>query len=231
MTATPLRWINFLLVPGYVVLANIALASQSHLVASAATLVLVMLLVLAVRSPRLLWLRILMAAGGFWLVSAVARGRLPPLAILLPPVIVPAALAWMFGHTLIGNRIALVERFARALHAPDLLDDAHAAYARSVTVMWTAVLVLMALANLYLVACVTPGGLLQELGVPARWPVSVNTFLWVSNGAYVLVGVLLAAEFAFRRWHLAAYDLGDPLVFMRRARERLPAVIEDLRRG
>jgi len=231
MTFAPPRWFTFLLVPTYVILANVALAWRSPLIASLACALLTMLAVSSLRGPRLAWARWPVAAVGIWFIQATARELVPPLALMLPPVVIPASLAWMFGHTLMDGRMALVERFARAVHAPEPLDGPHAAYARSVTVMWTLVLISMTLANLALVMCLTPGGLLQEMGLPTPWTVELTLFLWLSNGVYLLIAVVLAAEFAFRLWRFPNYRFSNPLVFMQRARERLPAVIEDLRRG
>ncbi len=214
----------------YILLANIALAWGSRPIAATAICLLAVLVVLAIRGPRAPAWRTLVAAAGIWLAQGVVRGSLPPLPLLLPPVVVPAALAWMFGHTLVGKRVALVERFARAVHAPEPIDDRHAAYARGVTVMWTVCLIAMALGNLLLVMSLVPGGLLDLLGLQAPWTLDRSAFLWLSNAAYLLIVAVFVAEFLFRLWRFPSYRLRNPVEFMRRARERLPAVIEALRR-
>lgn len=231
MTLALPRWITPVFVLGYVAMSNVALATQSRLWATAAVALFVLLLVRAVTHPRWWWAQIVIAIGGALVVIGVATALLPPVPLLLPPVVVPAALAWLFGHTLLRGRVALVERFALAVYAPEPLDRPHAVYARGVTILWSCVLALMALGNLFLVLCLTPGGILQQLGYQPTWPVDVQTFLWLNNGTYLLVPLLLVAEFAFRLYWLKDYRFRNPLAFVRRARERLPAVVEEVRRG
>lgn len=225
------RWITPLVVIGYLVAANLALASQSPFWAALAVAMFMALLIQAAAGPGWWWAQIALLLGGIFLVIGVVRNELPPVPLMLPPVVVPASLAWLFGHTLLRGRVALVERFARAVSAPEVLDEAHARYARGVTVMWTWVLALMALGNLFLVVSLAPGGLLQQFGQEPRWPISVETFLWLSNGVYLLVPLILAAEFLVRIRRFPNYRLRNPVEFVRRARERLPAVVEDVRRG
>jgi uncharacterized membrane protein len=225
------RWITPLIVVSYLLASNLALASQSRFWTTVAVALFALLLVHGVSYPGWRWPQTVLATGGILLVIGVANDVLPPVPLMLPPVVVPAALAWLFGHTLLRGRVALVERFARAVHAPEPLDTAHALYARGVTVMWSLVLALMALGNLFLVMCLDPGGLLQQFGFEPIWPVDIRTFLLLSNGVYVLVPAILIAEFAFRLHRFPDYRLRNPLEFARRARERLPAVVEEVRRG
>jgi hypothetical protein len=230
MTSVLPTWVTPLLVLAYVILANVALSRRLPELAAAAAALLLILLVSAVRGSRRRLVQVLLVAAGIWLIQAVARGAVPALPLLFPPVVIPAALAWMFGHTLVGDRVALVERFARAVHAPEPLDADHAAYARGVTVMWTWVLVVMTLGNLLLVGCLTPGGLLETMGLAPPFRVTLPVFLWLSNGAYLVIALVFVAEFWVRLRRFPAYPLRNPLEFARRARERLPAVIEALRR-
>jgi hypothetical protein len=229
-TAWP-RWITPSIIVSYVALSNLALASQSRGWAAVAVALFVMLLVPQFQQARWRWVRIACAVGGIGLVAAVAAGVVPPFPLMLPPVVIPAALTWLFGHTLLANREALVERFARAVSAPEPLDAAHASYARGVTVMWTWVLALITCGNLLLVTCLVPGGLIDQFGHQPRWPVDLPPFLWLSNGIYILIPLILVAEFLFRLHRFPNYRLSNPLEFARRARERLPAVVEEVRRG
>jgi hypothetical protein len=64
----------------------------------------------------------------------------------------------------------------------------------------------------------------------APWTLDRSTFLWLSNAAYLLIVAVFVAEFLFRLWRFPSYRLRNPIEFMRRARERLPAVIEAVRR-
>jgi hypothetical protein len=225
------RWITPLIVVSYVVVSNLALASQSALCASAGVALFFLMLIQFSIRPAWRSARIVLAVLGVVVVFGVARAELPPVPLMLPPVLVPAAFAWLFGHTLLGDRVALVERFARAVHAPEPLDGAHAAYARAVTVMWTWALAIMALINFFLVTSLSPGGLLDQFGQEPRWPIDVHAYLWLSNAVYIVTPVIFVAEFLFRLRRFPDYRLNNPLEFARRARARLPAVIEQVRRG
>jgi uncharacterized membrane protein len=225
------RWATPLVVVSYVLAANFALASQSGPWATLAVALFMFLLFEVAAGIGGRWARITVAIAGILVVTGVARNLLPPVPLMLPPVVVPASLAWLFGHTLWGGRVPLVERFARAVASPEPLDAAHARYARGVTVMWTWALTLMAAGNLFLIMGLVPGGLLQQFHFQPRWPVDIDTFLWLSNGVYILVPVILVAEFLFRLHRFPDYRLRNPVEFARRARERLPAVVEEIRRG
>jgi uncharacterized membrane protein len=225
------RWVTPLVVVGYALASNVALASRSRPWSTVAVLLLVVLLLQAVTHPRWRWLRIAIAVGGTVVIAGIARGSLAPVPLMLPPVVIPASMAWLFGHTLLGGRVPLVVRFARVVNAPEPLDTAHVRYARGVTVMWTWVLLVLAAGNLYLVSCLAPGGLLEQFGQAPRWPVDLRTFLWFSNGFYLVVPLLGLAEFLFRVHRFPDYRLRSPLQFARRARARLPALVDEMRRG
>jgi uncharacterized membrane protein len=194
-------------------MSNLALADQSPRLATLATALLVLLTSLAIRSRlwRCAFLIVSIAA-----LAMAANSESPPLwPMMLPPVVVPATLAWLFGHTLLGDREALVVRFARAVHSPEPLDNDHAAYARSVTVMWTLVLTLFAAINFLLVTLLVPGGILDQIGIPPWWPVGMSTFLWSINAVYLLIPIILVAEFLYRLRRFPGYRLSNPLELAR----------------
>ncbi|MDZ7748998.1 MAG: ketosynthase [Halofilum sp. (in: g-proteobacteria)] len=104
-----------------------------------------------------------------------------PLALYLPPILVPAALAWLFGRSLLPGRTALITRFAVHVMGHDTPDTAR--YTRAVTAYWTGVFVVLAL----------EAALLAALG---SWP------LWslFTNGLnYALVATAFLAELGVRR--------------------------------
>jgi uncharacterized membrane protein len=53
----------------------------------------------------------------------------------------------VFGRTLIGGRLPLCTRFARAMHAPMRLTDEHERYTRHVTLAWTLFFAAMAVGS------------------------------------------------------------------------------------
>lgn len=224
-------WIIVALSLACLVLAHLAFTGRVAGAAAAAVGLLAVLVSLAFRGPRRWWWRCLALLVGAVLAVMVARG-LPPWPLLLPPVLIPASIAITFGRSLRAGRTALVERVVRGFHAPQVPDAASLAYARKVTWGWTVLLAGLALANAWLAAHLSPGGMLELLGLAPRWPVPPDTFAWFSNtGTYLLIGAMFVAELALRAWLLPHDRFRNPLRFLREARTRLPGILRELRHG
>ncbi len=224
------KWILPALALAYLLAANLAFARGSPALAAAAFAILIALIAISIRGERRVILRVIVGAVGLLLALGVAFGKVPPVPLLLPPVLIPAALAWVFGHTLMPGQTPLIERFARAFHAPDGLASGVVVYTRRVTWCWTLLLAAMALGNLVLASNVSPGGLIEAAGFHAPWPVSPSLFGWVSNlASYLLIGGMFIAEFVVRLIRFPGYRFRNPVEFVRRARTRMPAMIESFR--
>ncbi len=104
------------------------------------------------------------------------------------PVLVPLALLWFFARTLLPGQVPLITRIAEAVRGP--LPEPVRRYTRQVTQFWVVAFSLFALANLGL-ALFAP---------PALWSLFANAI------NYLLVGVLLVAEWLFRCWYLRAHE-------------------------
>jgi uncharacterized membrane protein len=127
------------------------------------------------------WLALpLVAAAAAWLVHLDAQRY----ALALPPIVLPAAMALWWAPTLRAGRTPFVTQIARTLRGE--LSPEHAAYTRGVTVMWVGVFVLLALA-----AAAT-----ALWGSPSLWSHVTNLF------SPLLIGLVFAVEYAYRRWHL-----------------------------
>jgi uncharacterized membrane protein len=144
------------------------------------------------------WALLLALCGALSLPGA---SRWAPIALMLPPTVVNAALAWLFAHTLLGGRMPLVERMVRLLHEPEPVDDPEVlAYARSVTRAWAALLAGNALLSLLLALMAVPVGLLSAAGIDPPWPVPVRWWSAFANlGCYALVALMFVIEYAVRR--------------------------------
>jgi uncharacterized membrane protein len=120
----------------------------------------------------------------WWLVR-YGGGR--PL-LYLPSILIPAALAWFFGRTLVAGRQPLIT--AVALAARPATPDYLLAYSRHLTQMWTGIFIAMTLWD----------GALAALAPRAAWSV-------MANGVnYLVIGATVAFEYLFRRWRFRAYD-------------------------
>jgi uncharacterized membrane protein len=213
----------------YLVAAHLAVLHRSAPLAAFGTAVLVVLTLLSIRGAHRTAWRVMAAAVGAGIVVLVAHGA-PPIPLMLPPVLIPAAIAWAFGRTLLRGRMPLVERLARGFHAPAIPSDDILRYARRVTWAWTLLLSAVALANALLIILLAPGGLLALAGFQPAWPVSPAVFAWFSNtGTYLIIGCMFVAEFSIRLWRFPDYRFRNPVTFIREARARMPNIRSALR--
>jgi uncharacterized membrane protein len=224
------KWLFPALALAYLLVANLALAHGSPRLGALAVTLLFAGLIASIRGRRRIALRIATVIPGAALVFGVATGKIPPLPLVLPPILIPAALAWMFGRTLLAGRTPLIQRIAHVFHAPDVPSAEMLRYMYRVTVLWTALLSCVAVVNLVLAANMTPGGLLQAAQLEAPWPVSPALFGWVSNLAtYVLIGGTFVVEFVVRLIRFPNYRFRSPAAFMDRARARFPELLASFR--
>lgn len=155
-------------------------------------------------SPPLMALFLAIIATG--LLATVARGRLPPWAIVLAalavgglalldlgttsriagawPILVYVALAGVFGSTLLPGRMPLIERIARIVDHGDAMPSELVTYTRYLTWAWTVIPLSMAVASV----------LLAHFASQTMWSLFTNVL------SYVALAVLFFAEYPYRRW-------------------------------
>ncbi len=224
-------WLIIAFTLGYLLTAHFALIHRSMALAAAATAMLVALLLASIQGRHKTALRVMVAAIGGLIVIVIARGA-PPVPLLLPPVLIPASIAWMFGRTLRAGTTPLVERVARGFHAPAVPAPRIIAYARRVTWAWTLMLAAVATINAALIVNLVPGGLIDLAGFVPRWPVTPASFGFYGNtGTYLLIGGMFVVEFAIRVWRFPDYRFRNPWHFIREARSRMPNIVAALKHG
>jgi len=137
------------------------------------------------------------------LLALLARtGGVQPM-LYLPSIVIPLALATLFGSSLRAGREPLVTWIARQVrgeHPPALV-----VYTRSLTVLWTVVLFLLA-ATSCLLALFAP---------PALWSAFANF------GSYLVIGAMFGAEYCWRLWKFPDFPhprFGEYLGMVFRAR-------------
>ena len=147
------------------------------------------------------------------------RADAASLVLYLPPTLLNVFLAWLFGHTLAHGSVPLVERLVLMLQRPgEPLEAAIAHYARRLTLLWTALFVLLAAVNLGLAACATPGGLLEAGGIRAPFSVSRESWSLFANVLnYAIVAAFFLLEYAYRRQRFPGRPYRNLLDFLRRA--------------
>jgi uncharacterized membrane protein len=226
MSAAFRTWSLLVFSLGDLLTAHLALSSRSAALGAVAVALLAVLTVTAIRGRFRLVLRVLVALAGVACVVLVARGG-SPLPLMLPPVLIPAAVGWMFARTLLPGHTPLIERLARGFHAPLDPPPEIIVYTRSVTWAWVWLLAAMACTNALLIV----NGVLDLLGRAPPWPASPAFFAWFSStGTYLLIGGMFIVEFAVRVWCFPDYRFRNPAHFIRQARERVPGILEALRR-
>jgi uncharacterized membrane protein len=207
----------------------LAAHSASILESRALTLLSVAVLAAAVLFGPLLdgrrwaWLALPVVAAviaGLWKLNAAA------LVLLLPPVLLNAYLAWLFGHTLERGSEPLIVRLVRLLQPPGVPPEPGVLeYARFLTGMWTVLFVALASVNLLLAAFSHPGGLLEIAGMPSAVGVSRETWSLFANVInYLIVAAVFLLEFAYRRRRFPGRPYRNLLDFFRRTAAVAPAL-------
>jgi uncharacterized membrane protein len=219
-----------LLAVAYPVLAHLAAllarpALRTAAVAALAALVLLPLLRARPVAGTIAALATLVAA------VALARHERLDLLLFLPPVLIPAFGAWLFGHTLAAGRVPLIQQLVALIHGDGPIDPGVPAYARRLTLAWAGVMALLAVANAVLALLAAPGGVLLALGVAPPVAVPLAWWSWLANvGGYLLLAVLFAAEYAYRRRRFPDQPYRNFADFANRVRAVGPRLARNLRR-
>ena len=176
-----------------------------------------------VRGAAAAWLAVPVVGAVYWWLSSIEQPLLP---LYLPPIIVPAFLACVFGDTLRPGRTPLIAQLIRLLHAPgDEPDSAVWPYARRLTAAWTALFVALATFNLVLAAVATPDVLLRASGITP--PLAVSHELWslfTNLLEYLVVAAFFLLEYAYRRQRFPRQPYRNMFDFMRRMFAAMPRI-------
>lgn len=197
---------RLLLALAYPWLAHAATTGGSSVLAAVALADIALIVLLEPLLHRRAWAWLLLAAVAavLWRLAHSPHALLP---LLLVPVAFIALVAWTFGRTLRAGRTPLVTRMMLALEHPSSspgpampIDPRQLDYTRRLTVVWSATLGLLALANLVLALVAVPRGLLASLGVVVPFVVTETQWSWFANLLnYGLIGGLFIGEFALRK--------------------------------
>jgi uncharacterized membrane protein len=209
---------QLLLVLAYLLMEHFSVVLGLQRLAAWTLALLVVLLLMAPLRERRPWAWTLLLAACVALALPGAR-HWAPLALMLPPTVINGVLAAMFGHTLAGGRMPLVERMVRLLHAPEPMEDAEVlAYARRVTWAWTLLLAGNATTSLLLALLAVPNGLLAAAGIASPLPVPMQWWSWFANlGCYGLVLLLFVVEYTVRSRRFPWQPYRNLFDFLRRA--------------
>jgi uncharacterized membrane protein len=210
----------------YPVLAHFAIARNSAglTIAALTLLAAVSLLPGLARGALGAWLAVPLVGAASWWLSSVEQ---PVLALYLPPIVVPAFLAGVFGNTLRSGRTPLISQLIRLLQAPgdDEPESAVWVYARRLTAAWTAMFVALATFNLLLAAFVEPDGLLRASGIEPGIALSHEVWsLFTNLLEYLLVAAFFVIEYAYRRQRFPRQPYRNMFDFLRRMVAAMPRI-------
>jgi uncharacterized membrane protein len=209
----------------YPVLAHFAVARNSAALTIAALTLLaaVSLLPGLARGAAAAWLAVPLVGAAYWWLSSIEQ---PVLPLYLPPIVVPAFLACVFGNTLRPGHTPLISQLIRLLHAPgDEPDSAVWPYARRLTGVWTALFVALATFNLLLAALVEPDGLLRASGIDPGLAVSHELWsLFTNLIEYLIVAAFFVIEYAYRRQRFPRQPYRNMFDFLRRMLAAMPRI-------
>lgn len=222
---TPLAAASIALLAAYPLLAHWASHGGG---ATAATLALADLAALMLLEPlarRRAWAWIALVAS-FAMLFSVRDTPWPSIALLAPPVLFTAWVAWVFARTLRPPREPLITRLAAALEYDGdtaAMPPAQQRYTRRLTGAWAALLAALTLANAALALVAEPHGLLVRLGHAPPWTVSQQAWSWWANLLnYGAVAVFFAGEWLLRCRLLPDRRRHPPRALLRRMRELGP---------
>ena len=198
------------------VVAGISAGSETLTLAGLAALVLAVLLPGLLRGRVSSWLGAILAIVGL-LVVARADAALP--ALIITPILIPGAVAWTFGRTLLPGRTPLIGQLVRLLHGPnDRVDPEVFLYARRLTWLWCLLTAGIALTNATLGALMSPGGIVEQIGIEPPVQVSRDSWAWFANVfGYLIVGIVFVAEYAYRRHRFPDQPYRSFADFLRRS--------------
>ena len=217
MSNSAFRVLSALLALCYPIAAHLAISLHSFPLTLTAIAVLAAAILLSalLRGRLAAWLISCGVVAALWW---LARSQNNQLALYAPPVLVPAFLASVFGHTLAKDRTPLIAQFIQALHtSPDPIDDSVWSYARGLTWLWTLLMAGIAATNLLLAAFASPDGLLLIAGLTPPWRVSLETWsLFANLIGYLLVAAFFVGEYAYRRRRFPQQPYRNFFVFLGR---------------
>jgi uncharacterized membrane protein len=210
----------------YPVLAHFAVARNSEglTLAALALLAAIALLPGLVRGAAAAWLAVPLVGAAYWWLSSLA---MPVLPLYVPPILVPAFLACVFGNTLRSGHTPLISQLIRLLQAPgeDEPETEVWSYARRLTAVWTVLFVALATFNLVLAALVEPDGLLRAGGIAP--PVAVSHEVWslfTNLIDYLVVAAFFLIEYAYRRQRFPRQPYRNMFDFIRRMLAAMPLI-------
>lgn len=193
--------VRVLLAVAYPLLAHRASVDANNTLAAVALLDLVLLVLVdpLSRGRAWAWLAFAAATAGLW---AIHTGDAPILMLLAPPALFAALISWFFGRSLRPGRVPVITRIVAAMEGcdADALEPRLLRYTIRLTLAWSVLLALLAVADAGLAVIAVPDGVLARLGHAPVVSVSQRTWSWFANLLdYGILAAFMAGEYVLRQ--------------------------------
>lgn len=210
----------------YPLVAHFAVVRNSMvlIVVALALLIVVALLPALARNSVPAWLTLPAVAAGLWPLSHSTHATLP---LYIAPVLLPGFMAGVFGSSLLPGQAPVIEQLIRLMQPQDEAPEAAVwAYARSLTLAWTILFVLLSTTNLVLALLAEPNGLLLAGGITPPLTVAQQWWSLFANGiGYLLVAAFFLIEYAYRRRRFPRQPYRNMLDFFLRVLAVMPRLV------
>lgn len=198
--------------------------SMALIIVALALLVVVAMLPALVRGNATAWLALPVVAAVLWSLSRSTHATLP---LYIAPVLVPGFMAGVFGSSLFRGQTPVIEQLIRLMELPgEPPEEAVWAYARTLTVAWTTLFVLLSTTNLLLALFAEPDGLLLASGLRPPFTVPLEWWSLFANViGYLLVAAFFLIEYAYRRRRFPRQPYRNLLEFFLRVLAAMPRLV------
>ena len=216
-----------LLALAYPLVAHFAVVRGSVplIVIALALLVTAAILPALARGSAAAWITTPIVAAGLWWLSHSTHAALP---LYIAPIAVPGFMSIVFGASLLSGQTPVIAQLIRLMEPEETPDDTVWAYARSLTLAWTLLFVLIATTNLLLALLAEPDGLLLAAGVTPAITVPQEWWSLFANViGYLLVAAFFLIEYAYRRRRFPRQPYRNLLDFFRRVLAAMPHLVSN----
>jgi uncharacterized membrane protein len=191
--------LRLLLVLAYLPLAHVAGSQSSPFLAALALIDIALVLLIEPLCAARAWAWVGLLAAVVVIVALLAAD-LALVPLLLMPVLFIGLGGWWFARSLAPGREPLITRIVIGIYAQaqEDLTPQHRRYTRQLTVMWAALMALLAAINLALALIAVPDGVLAQFGVSA--PLTVTQGQWSLFANVLNYGIVAGAMVVEYHW-------------------------------
>ena len=219
---------KIILILAYPLVAHFAVirSSMALIILALILLIGVALLPALIRGSKSAWITLPFIAAALWWLSRSTHATLP---LFIAPVLVPGFMTGVFGSSLLAGQTPVIEQLIHLMQPPgETPEEAVWVYARTLTLAWTLLFVVVATTNLVLALLAEPGGLLLIGGITPPFTVPLEWWsLFANLIGYLLVAAFFVIEYAYRRHRCPRQPYRNMLDFFLRVLAAMPRLVSN----